>query len=108
MAKASSSRSKTTRRKTTTKSAANKPAKSRTKTDQGGNPGSEDVEKASQQTAVAVENNKAPAATVTEEDVQARVDRETHEKYEKVKRGELQLTALQRMTVPELHDLAKD
>ncbi|HUW82753.1 MAG TPA: transcription termination factor Rho [Phycisphaerae bacterium] len=108
MAKASSSRSKTTRRKTTTKSAANKPARSRTRTDESGTPPSEGAEKASQQTAVAVENGEPSAATAPQEDVQARVDRETHEKYEKVKRGELQLTVLQRMTVPELHDLAKD
>jgi len=107
MAKASSSRSKTTRRKTTTKSAANKPAKSKTKTDESSTP-SKKEEKPPQETAVAVENGEPSAATATQEDVQARVDRETHEKYEKVKRGELQLTVLQRMTVPELHDLAKD
>ncbi len=108
MAKASSGRSKTTRRKTTTKSAANKPAKSRTKTDESSTPPSKNEEKAPEETAVAVENGETSTATATQEDVQARVDRETHEKYEKVKRGELQLTALQRMTVPELHDLAKD
>ncbi len=35
------------------------------------------------------------------------IDRETHEKYEKVKRGELYITELQKMTVHELHELAK-
>ncbi|TWT41769.1 hypothetical protein RAS1_28910 [Phycisphaerae bacterium RAS1] len=35
------------------------------------------------------------------------IDRETHEKYERVKRGELHITDLQKMTVQELHDVAK-
>ncbi len=34
------------------------------------------------------------------------IDRETHEKYERVKRGELHITDLQKMTVAELHDVA--
>jgi transcription termination factor Rho len=33
---------------------------------------------------------------------------ETHQKYEQIKRGELHLSELQKMTVPELHKLAKD
>ncbi|MBN2560538.1 MAG: transcription termination factor Rho [Phycisphaerae bacterium] len=33
-------------------------------------------------------------------------DRETHERYEKIKRGELHITELQKMTIPELHDVA--
>jgi transcription termination factor Rho len=36
------------------------------------------------------------------------IDKETHEKYERVKRGELHITDLQKMTVAELHDVAKD
>ena len=35
------------------------------------------------------------------------VDAETHAKYEQVKRGELHITALQKMSVAELHDTAK-
>lgn len=35
------------------------------------------------------------------------IDRETHEKYERVKRGELHITDLQRMAVTELHEVAK-
>ena len=35
------------------------------------------------------------------------IDRETHEKYERVKRGELHITDLQKMSVVELHDVAK-
>jgi len=33
---------------------------------------------------------------------------ETHLKYEKIKRGELHLSELQKMTVPQLHELAKE
>ncbi len=36
------------------------------------------------------------------------VDDETHAKYEEVKRGELHITDLQKMTVAELHDIAKE
>ncbi len=35
------------------------------------------------------------------------LDRETHERYEKVKRGDLHITELQKMSVNDLHDLAK-
>ena len=35
------------------------------------------------------------------------IDDETHEKYERVKRGDLHITDLQKMTVAELHDVAK-
>jgi transcription termination factor Rho len=35
------------------------------------------------------------------------IDRETHEKYERVKRGELHITDLQKMSVTELHEVAK-
>ena len=35
------------------------------------------------------------------------VDQETHAKYESVKRGELHITDLQKMTVSQLHELAK-
>ena len=35
------------------------------------------------------------------------IDRETHEKYERVKRGELHITDLQKMNVTELHEVAK-
>ena len=36
------------------------------------------------------------------------IDRETHEKYERVKRGELHITDLQKMAVAELHEVAKN
>ena len=50
----------------------------------------------------------APVAEAQPEMVDtAEMDQETHEKYEQVKRGELHITDLQRMTVAELHDIAK-
>jgi len=41
------------------------------------------------------------------EDAPSPIDKETHEKYERVKRGELHITDLQKMTVAELHEVAK-
>ncbi len=38
----------------------------------------------------------------------APIDRETHEKYERVKRGDLHLPDLQKMSVVELHEIAKN
>jgi transcription termination factor Rho len=35
-------------------------------------------------------------------------DAASHERYEKVKRGDLHITELQRMSIPELHDVAKE
>ena len=35
------------------------------------------------------------------------IDRETHDRYEKIKRGDLHITELQKMSVPELHEIAK-
>ncbi|MEE9295419.1 MAG: transcription termination factor Rho [Phycisphaerae bacterium] len=42
-----------------------------------------------------------------ESDTIAAVDAETHAKYEEIKRGETHITALQKMSVSELHELAK-
>jgi transcription termination factor Rho len=41
------------------------------------------------------------------EDAVAEFDKEMHAKYERVKRGELHITDLQKMTVNELHEIAK-
>ena len=41
------------------------------------------------------------------EEVEGPIDAETHAKYEEIKRGEIHITQLQRMTVQELHDVAK-
>ena len=60
-------------------------------------------------TAVAEEKPKKKAGRRKrpEPDDTSPIDRETHEKYERVKRGELHITDLQKMTVAELHDVAK-
>jgi len=50
------------------------------------------------------------ATKVTEappDDVIGTLDEETHAKYERIKRGDLHITDLQRMTVAELHEIAK-
>jgi len=62
------------------------------------------------------EQERRPREDLEEEDrhnrrrkphVSAAIDRETHEKYERVKRSELHITDLQKMTVAELHEVAK-
>jgi len=55
----------------------------------------------------------APAAhQLTDEEVEqeeiASFDEEMHQKYERVKRGNLHITDLQKMTVAELHEMAKE
>ncbi len=47
------------------------------------------------------------AAPRAEADDGSPIDRETHEKYERVKRGELHITDLQKMTVNDLHEVAR-
>ena len=52
-----------------------------------------------------------PGGPVDDDDVAndpiAAVDAETHAKYEEIKRGETHITALQKMTVSDLHEIAK-
>ena len=48
-----------------------------------------------------------PPEPVEDNEPPSPIDKETHEKYERVKRGELHITDLQKMTVSELHDVAK-
>ena len=48
------------------------------------------------------------AAEESEEDSIASFDEEMHQKYERVKRGNLHITDLQKMTVAELHEIAKE
>jgi transcription termination factor Rho len=48
-----------------------------------------------------------PAGTVEAEQSVRSFDEEMHEKYERVKRGELHITDLQKMSVGELHEIAK-
>jgi transcription termination factor Rho len=55
---------------------------------------------------VALTEEPAPAVEVTEAEEEA-TDESTHAKYERIKKGSLYLTDLQRLTVSELHDVAK-
>jgi len=48
-----------------------------------------------------------PSAADQESKQSGPLDAQTHERYEKVKRGDLHLTELQRMSIPELHEVAK-
>ncbi|RJP36725.1 MAG: transcription termination factor Rho [Phycisphaerales bacterium] len=85
MAKAGTERPRTTRRKSTNR----KPADGNVTVNANG----EDA------AAPAAEPEAAPAPT--------RKDPDTHAKYEEIKRGELHITQLQRMSVGELHEVAK-
>jgi transcription termination factor Rho len=60
--------------------------------------------------APASQEPEAPAETPqqTSASFEEMLEDETHQKYEQIKRGELHLSELQKMTVPELHKLAKD
>jgi len=64
----------------------------------------EPEEESKTEVAVAEPAAEAPPETPAE----LPFDDETHAKYEEVKRGELHITDLQRMTVEELHKLAKE
>lgn len=63
--------------------------------------------RSSQQDAPEDEVNGNKSAAATEEPAQDFFDDETHEKYEEVKKGELHITDLQKMTVESLYELAK-
>jgi len=51
--------------------------------------------------------NAERASAAAEADVIAGLDEEMHEKYERVKRGELHITDLQKMSVDQLHEIAR-
>ncbi len=55
-----------------------------------------------------VVEEKAPEEKKEKEKPRSSIDEETHAKYEEVKKGELHITDLQKMTVEKLHDLAKE
>ncbi|MHC4092071.1 MAG: transcription termination factor Rho [Planctomycetota bacterium] len=56
----------------------------------------------------AVEEQGAVATEAPQEAAPPAIDAETHAKYEEIKRGNIHITELQKMTVAELHDVAKD
>ncbi len=53
------------------------------------------------------DKRKGRSKKKSDDDDSSPIDKETHEKYERVKRGELHITDLQKMTVAELHEVAK-
>ncbi|MGE0480901.1 MAG: transcription termination factor Rho [Phycisphaerae bacterium] len=53
------------------------------------------------------DDRRGPAPKRRDADDGSPIDRETHEKYERVKRGELHITDLQKMSVTDLHEVAK-
>ncbi|MHC4716300.1 MAG: transcription termination factor Rho [Planctomycetota bacterium] len=95
MAKATTTK-KTTRKKTTKKTAARK------KTE----PAEEQVADVAEEVAVADPVEAVEAAETA--DAVETLDDELQAKYEKVKRGELHITDLQKMTVAELHGIARE
>ena len=105
MAKASTSRAKTTKKKAPRKSSDGKsPSKAKSA------PIVEAPEVTPQDAPKDAPKDEPKAAVAVIDDDghdDVLMDRATHEKYEKIKRGELQLTTLQKMSVPELHELAR-
>ncbi|MFQ5424051.1 MAG: transcription termination factor Rho [Phycisphaerae bacterium] len=66
-----------------------------------------DGDEPTQHTAVVAAPAKEEAVQKSDEAVVGTLDRATHEKYEKIKRGELHITVLQKMSMDELHAIAK-
>ncbi|MCH8147490.1 MAG: transcription termination factor Rho [Planctomycetes bacterium] len=87
MAKATTTKTRTTRKKTTSSSKTS-------------------ATRAASTVAEAEPVQEKPEPPVVEE-IEGPIDAETHAKYEEIKRGEIHITELQRMTVQELHDVAK-
>jgi len=97
---------------TTTKKKAGKSAKSdskfvETESQSDASEGAESTETVDKE-APADEQKKKTRKRKNDYDDNSPIDRETHEKYERIKRGELHITDLQKMTVAELHEVAKD
>ncbi len=57
---------------------------------------------------VRAEEAKGPQKAGTDNEASSEGDESTHAKYERIKKGNLYLTDLQKLTVAELHDIAKD
>ena len=54
----------------------------------------------------AVEETTATSTATAEPQQEGAIDAETHAKYEKIKKGDIHITELQRMSAPELHAVA--
>ncbi len=92
------------RKKTRRPAAAKTKAASATQEQEDGD-GGVAVENGSAETGVSDDVATSSAAGSTGSSGQQ--DTATHERYEKIKRGELHITDLQKMSIPELHDVAK-
>ena len=67
------------------------------------------AEQAEDNQAVATSQETAPVDTEDEaRKAKEAEDESTHDKYERIKKGNLYLTDLQKLTVAELHDMAKN
>ena len=89
MAKATTGKARTTRKKST--SSSREPRETKTAADPAETP---------------VEADSVATETATEQ-YSGAIDAETHAKYEEIKKGDIHITQLQKMTVPELHGVAK-
>ncbi len=111
MAKTTKTTKTTRKTKKTANNDADKPASPNRRTrPKAGNPRTKTAEadepKADEANALEAETDETQAQDGAEA-VGAELDEEMHAKYEKVKRGELHITDLQKMTVAELHTIAK-
>ena len=102
MAKANSTRSKTTRKR----SGKAKAAEAETEVAVATSESDTEVNNQTQQSAVEGSTAQEAGAGSVEVSSSA-IDAETHAKYEQIKRGELHITDLQKMTVAELHEIAR-
>ncbi len=100
MAKATTSKTRSTKKRTPASSSGTKASAS-----------SQSSTGASDAVVSEPESDVQTEAVATVDDVRSAdihsVDVETHAKYEEIKRGEIHITQLQKMTVQELHDVAK-
>jgi len=98
MAKGSQTRTKsTTKKKTASVKSGSSTTKEAGKTKPEKKPANDPIE---------IENGDGNGDAVATEEVS--LDAETHAKYEQVKRGEMHIVELQKMTVAQLHELAKE
>ena len=94
MAKATTGKTRSTKKKTTVSRTA--------KTDEN------EIEEADPEVAEQEEQTLPPSADYGADRGSSPIDPETHAKYEEIKRGSTHLSELQRMTVQELHEVAKN
>ncbi len=102
MAKAATGKARSTRKKTTETAASTKSKAAPPEPDT-----EPDVEAESFAAGIEDTTEETPAAPIDADTHEGPIDAETHARYEEIKKGEIHITQLQRMTVQELHDVAK-